>query len=188
MEIKSHKRKRTKFQQYNEEGNLICYCCKQYKPESDFDNTTPPSNWFRNHKDRRCKECKRKQYLKRREASRGKRDLDRMILERWHAARDRAKTHNIDFNLTVEYLKQLWDKQEGKCALSGIGMTYIFNCGRVHTNLSIDRITPSLGYIEGNVQLVCMACNQIKSDLTEEKMYNFCKMIVNNYEDVHKCK
>ena len=30
MEIKSHKRKRTKFQQYNEEGNLICYCCKQY--------------------------------------------------------------------------------------------------------------------------------------------------------------
>ena len=28
-----------------------------------FDNS--PSNWFRNGKDRRCKDCKKQQYLKR---------------------------------------------------------------------------------------------------------------------------
>ena len=32
-------------------------------------------------------------------------------------------------------------------------------------------------------QRVCMACNQIKSDITEEEMYNFCKKIVKTYEN-----
>lgn len=35
----------------------------------------------------------------------------------------------------------------------------------------------------GNIQLVCMACNQIKSDLSESEMYNFCKNIVEVYEN-----
>lgn len=90
---------------------------------------------------------------------------------------------NTDFNITIDYLKYLWNKQDGKCALSGIDMTYIFNSGRISTNISIDRIIPSKGYTMGNIQLVCMACNQIKSDLTEEEMYNFCKKIVEIYEN-----
>lgn len=62
-------------------------------------------------------------------------------------------------------------------------MTYIFFNGRTSTNVSIDRILPEKGYTMDNIQLVCMACNQMKNDLTEEQLYEFCKKIVNKYEN-----
>lgn len=179
----SDKRYRTKFQQYNDEGKLYCYKCKEYKDIEDFNICSIKSTWFRENRDRRCKSCKKEQYLKRRTASRGKKDLDRMLLERWHGAKERAITRDIPFSLTIDYIKSLWDAQKGKCALSGIDMTYIFNSGRIPTNVSIDKIYPDLGYVTGNIQLVCMACNQIKSDLSEQEMYNFCKKIVETYEN-----
>lgn len=181
MKLNISKRKRTKFKQYDSEGNLFCYSCKQYKPIGEFDFNS--ARWFRDNRDYRCKSCKKAQYLKRKEANRGKKDLDRILLERWYSAKERALKQNTDFNITIDYLKYLWNKQDGKCALSGIDMTYIFNSGRISTNISIDRIIPSKGYTMGNIQLVCMACNQIKSDLTEEEMYNFCKKIVEIYEN-----
>ncbi|UVY48073.1 MAG: hypothetical protein [Bacteriophage sp.] len=52
-------------------------------------------------------------------------------------------------------------------------MTYYFDSGRVPTNLSVDRIDSSLGYIKGNIQLVCMAVNQMKSVLTVEQLKYF---------------
>lgn len=177
----SNRRNRTKFKQYNDKGYLFCYCCKQYKPVGEFDFN--PARWFRDNKDYRCKSCKREQYLKRKAISRGKQDLDRMLLERWHGAKDRAISQNLEFNITTDYLRYLWNKQEGKCALSNLDMTFIFNSGRISTNISIDKIVPSKGYTMGNIQLVCMACNQIKSDLSESEMYNFCKNIVEVYEN-----
>ena len=181
MKLNTCKRQRTKFQQYNENGELLCYHCKKYKPIEEFDIN--PVRWFRDNRDYRCKSCKKEQYLKRKAISRGKQNLDRMLLERWHGAKDRAIKQNLEFNITVDYLKYLWNNQNGKCALSNLDMTYIFNSGRIPTNVSIDKINPSKGYIMGNIQLVCMACNQIKSDLSEKEMYNFCKSIVEVYEN-----
>ena len=75
---------------------------------------------------------------------------------------------------------KLWDTQHGKCAISGIDMTYIANCGRIPTNVSVDRIDSSKGYIKGNVQLVCMAVNQMKNDLDMQTLLTFCDAIVSN--------
>lgn len=181
-----NKRIRTKFIQFDENYNLYCYKCRKYKPINLFDCNS--NNWYRANRDRRCKECKKLQYLKRRENCRGKKDLDRMLLERLHAAKDRAKIHNLEFTITIEDLKKMWINQDGKCALSGIDMTYIFNKGRIPTNVSIDKIDHTKGYILNNIQLVCMACNQMKNDLTELELYNFCKLIVNNYESKNNKK
>jgi hypothetical protein len=185
MNLNSYKkRKRTKFEQYNLEGNLICYKCNEYKPETEFDIN--PNRWFRNNRDYRCKECKKQQRLKRLITNRGKQDLDRLLLERYLGAKDRAKNKNLDFNLTLDFLKYLWNKQCGKCALSNIDMTSVFFSGRVPTNVSIDRIDSNKGYIMDNIQLVCMACNQMKNDLTKEELYKFCKNIVETYESKNK--
>ena len=95
----------------------------------------------------------------------------------------------MDFLIIVfhlDYLLDLWDKQNGICALSGIKMTYELKKGRTPTNVSIDKIDRTKGYIIGNIQLVCMACNQIKSDMSEELMYYFCKKIVEHYESKNK--
>ena len=54
-------RYRSKFKQFDDNGNLLCYSCKEYKPLDCFDRN--PDKWFRAEKDTRCKECKKKAYL-----------------------------------------------------------------------------------------------------------------------------
>ena len=35
---------------------------------------------------------------------------------------------------------------------------------------SIDRIIPELGYVKGNVQIICMLANRIKSNATPDQV------------------
>jgi hypothetical protein len=76
---------------------------------------------------------------------------------------------------------KLWNKQNGLCAISKIPMTYEMDAGRVYTNVSIDQIEQGKGYTEDNVQLVCMAVNQLKSDWDMNTVKYICEMVVNNY-------
>lgn len=74
-----------------------------------------------------------------------------------------------DWSFTVEQGMELWDKQKGKCALSGVLMTYARDGqGSKDFNLSLDRIDPTVGYIPGNVQLVAYRVNLMKHTLTED--------------------
>lgn len=57
-------------------------------------------------------------------------------------------------------------------------MTYELNNGRVNTNVSIDRIDSTKGYLKTNVQLVCMVVNQMKSDLSLNELISICKQII----------
>jgi len=61
-------------------------------------------------------------------------------------------------------------------------MTYEINNGRVPTNLSVDKIDCKLPYSKNNIQLVCMAVNQMKSDMTIAQLIYFCKNIIENNE------
>ena len=166
------------------DGLLVCNKCHQYKPISDF---TPnhTKNKERKYYSYCCKSC-----LNKRQAAH---DINLPDINKLHrclnfrllGAKDRAKASNLEFKITLDYLKELWNKQCGRCSISDIPMTYELRKGRIPTNVSIDRINSKEGYIMGNIQLVCMACNQIKSDLTEEEMYNFCKKIVEYYENTN---
>lgn len=57
-------------------------------------------------------------------------------------------------------------------------MTILAGSGRVNTNISIDRIDSSLGYVRGNVQFVCDIVNRIKQDLSQEELYKWCNLIL----------
>lgn len=83
-------------------------------------------------------------------------------------------------NLTVEYLFDMYQKQNGLCALSGKEMTYITGSGRVPTNISIDRIDSNIGYDEGNIQLVCVQANKMKQELTGSELTDWCECISNH--------
>ena len=172
-------------ERYNKEysnGLLLCHKCNQYKDINEF-SAEGSSSPLRNYRRYICKDC----YTKfQRDKDINLNDDDKLIKclrLRFLGARERALKLNIDFNITLDYIKELWNKQNGICALSGIPMTYLLKEGRIPTNISIDKIDRTKGYTIGNIQLVCMACNQIKSDLTEEEMYNFCKKIVEIYEN-----
>jgi len=164
----------------NSEDKILCTKCFIYKEDDDFD--IAKDNWFRRKKDRRCIECKKLQYLKRRVNGRGKRDVNRLLLERWHGIKERAakKNYTVDFNWG--FLKELWEKQKGLCAISKIEMTFEMNNGRIPTNVSVDKINSKDNYTKDNIQLVCMAVNQMKNDLTIEQLLYFCKEILKENE------
>ena len=167
------------------DGKLLCHCCGEYKSESEF-SPNGEANPIRNNHRSLCKSCTTQRQREHLINLDNEPKLKKCLNARLLAAKDRANKHNIPFNITLEYLLDLWDKQRGVCTLSGIKMTHELKTGRTPTNVSIDRIDRTKGYVMGNIQLVCMACNQIKSDMTEDLMYYFCKNIVEQYENKNK--
>lgn len=84
-------------------------------------------------------------------------------------------------NIDRFYLKQIWDDQNGLCAISGIPMTYISGLGKVPTNVSIDRIDCKKPYIKDNVRLTCVSVNIMRGILTDEQLLEMCNKIIKNY-------
>lgn len=87
-------------------------------------------------------------------------------------ARKRGKT----FAMTVDrdYLYKLFKSQKGLCAISGMPMTIQLNCEYA---LSLDKIIPSLGYVEGNVQWLCWCVNRAKGEMPLDDFKEMCRII-----------
>lgn len=171
-----------------QEGKLLCHCCGEYKNIEEF-SPNGMANPIRNNRRSICRECTTKRQKEHNRELQNDIKLNKCLRWRWLSARDRSRRNkNIAFSITLEDVVALWNKQNGKCALSGIEMTYELQKGRTPTNVSIDKIDRTKGYIPENIQLVCMACNQMKSDMSEEELYSFCKNIIKTYEDKHPDK
>lgn len=167
---------------FNEKGELLCRKCGQYKTEDHFFNDKLQK--YRHFKGTECKECQRvrkQKYWRTKEVE----DLDNYIRILVNGCKSRMskgkrKYQSLDFDITKEFIKELYLKQDGKCAISKIPMTYIAGSGKHITNVSIDRIDSNKGYTKDNVQLVCSQVNMMKSDLTFDELLSFCKSIVEN--------
>jgi hypothetical protein len=92
-----------------------------------------------------------------------------------HAAK---RKQHLGFDIDIGFLLQLYETQNGKCALSGVEMTYSAGNGRVGTNISIDRIDSKRGYVRGNVQFVCDLVNRMKQDCEEEQFFEWCRRVL----------
>jgi hypothetical protein len=88
-------------------------------------------------------------------------------------------------SISVDYLLDIWTKQNGDCALTGIKMTW--GQGSIlPTSISIDRIDQSLGYVEGNVRLLCHAVNCFRGRMTDEEMLAMARSIVWKQENLNR--
>lgn len=158
----------------------FCNTCKRWLPQTKFSRDTTNLHNNRGGLCTQCKDCQRIRYYK--ERQRILEDDFLALKYKLNAAlkgsRRRSKEKNQYNDLDTEYLLYLWNKQKGECALTGIQMTYKFYEGRVNTNLSIDRIDSSKGYTRDNVQLVIMAANQMKNDLTLDELIDMCKKVI----------
>lgn len=85
--------------------------------------------------------------------------------------------------LTIEDCLQLLNKQDGRCALSGVDLTHIRGHGIVPTNASIDRVDAGGPYIKENVQLVCCATNAFRGSKSIAEYLWWCKKVCEyNYQ------
>jgi hypothetical protein len=89
-----------------------------------------------------------------------------------------------DSCICTEVLYDLWVKQDGKCAVTGLPMTHISGQGRVGTNLSIDRIDSTAGYTRDNIRLVCSQVNLMRSSLSDSELVDWCHKVIQG-QSVH---
>lgn len=89
-----------------------------------------------------------------------------------------AKERGLDFNVTIEWVWNLYLKQERKCALSGLDIVfYTSSRKRSEQTASLDRIDSSKGYIEGNLQWVHKHINLMKGQAPQGDFIRYCKAI-----------
>lgn len=136
-------------------------------------------------KSEKCKEYYREYYLKNKEYYKGKRKIkrEREIQENplkilLYSVRDTSKSHKKEFNLTHEYLLELWKSQNGRCHYSNFPMKCTTG-NKSPEQVSIDRIDSSKGYIQGNIALCCLSINFAKNSFSEQDLRLFLKNIKN---------
>lgn len=174
-----------KIKQVNEKEELLCCKCKIYQHSCEFHNDK--NQPCRKYKSSECKTCQR---IRKQKYWRLKEEFNLELLLRGllNGCKQRVLGHTTKFgkykgmelNITFDDLLLLYYKQKGKCAISGIEMSYIIGGGRKDTNISIDRLDNSKGYVLNNIQLVCVQVNMMKGTLNKERLVFFCKNIVNN--------
>jgi len=97
-----------------------------------------------------------------------------------------AKTRNFDFgaDVTLEYLWELFKKQEKKCALTGMALSFNVADSTNDGTASLDRIDAKLGYVRGNVQWIHKDINRMKQHYSESYFIEMC----NKVSDYKGCK
>lgn len=94
-----------------------------------------------------------------------------------------ANIRDISFEVTKEYIYELYLNQNKRCALCGIEISlpksyFEISCGNF--TASLDRIDSSKGYIEGNLQWVHKKINIMKQAMPDNEFIIWCKMIANH--------
>lgn len=154
----------------------ICSSCKQYKKSNNFPKNK--HNKLRDGLSYVCKNCYSTIYNKNRIEKATINKLDYTLKMRLNDSKQRAKKRNIYNDIIIEDLYELWNTQNGKCAISGIDLTVESYNGRVNTNVSIDRIDSTKGYTKSNIQLVCSTINMMKGSLNIDELIFFCENIL----------
>jgi hypothetical protein len=101
------------------------------------------------------------------------------------AAKQRSKNKGLVFDIDIDFIVDMYQKQDGLCALSGLEMTYRGDRGsqEMFQSFSIDRIDSEGGYTRDNVQLLCWGVNSIKNRMSTELMLDLVKSIY-EYNDL----
>lgn len=92
-------------------------------------------------------------------------------------------------NLTLNYLKSVWNAQQGKCPMTGWNMrlpdsTNGWVGGSVPEAASLDRINNAKGYVRGNVRFVAVMVNLARQAFTDDDVKRFARAVVDLAEQV----
>ena len=174
---RSIERKKIRFER-PVEGIRKCACCEIEKDISEYHSDKSSPTGLQTY----CKDCQTQKTKKCTSTLNG--FIKKIYKDMYHNAERRAKELNIE--LTIEDIHELYNKQKGLCAISGLKMThetYAFK-DKEHIinrlNISIDRINSSLGYTKDNVQLLAAIVNRMKTDLPDSEFIKICSIITQN--------
>jgi hypothetical protein len=148
-------------------SDKICNTCKKKLEKKNF-RIIKRKNWVGFYP--QCKSCENLKMKSNYE----KNPIPQMLSN----AKIRAKKRGLKFNLTNEYLKEIFPK-DNKCPITGVDFQFGYkNDNKINKNYapSLDRIVPSKGYVKGNVMIICDLMNRMKQDSSfddMEKLFKF---------------
>lgn len=88
-------------------------------------------------------------------------------------------------DITLEFLKELWDNQDGRCPITGWKMvlppttTDYAKMVLEPKTASLDRIVPGKPYTKNNVRFVCYMGNVCRHTFTDEDVRMFAEAVIN---------
>jgi hypothetical protein len=108
----------------------------------------------------------------------GTKDISKTYFNNLKRGSKRA-TRTLEFSVSLEYLQHILELQNYKCALSNIDLITHSTAKRDSTEatISLDRIDPTQGYVEGNVQWVHKDINLMKFDFNEKNFIELCGLV-----------
>lgn len=98
-------------------------------------------------------------------------------------SKHRAKKRGIEFYLDLEDMQAKWREQDGRCAISGMPLTY-YRRGTGSpslSNASIDRLNPVGPYTIDNTHLVCSGVNLMRRHLELDEFIVWCRQIADHH-------
>lgn len=110
----------------------------------------------------RCRKCKNKG-MRRWYLSRMRNDRPYML---WQSAKERARRHGILFTITPDDVRAAYGS---RCPVLGVQWDLTRTRGAPNAP-SLDRLSPNRGYVPGNIAVISMQANKIKSDAHGEQV------------------
>jgi hypothetical protein len=165
--------------------DIKCSKCEEYKNPNDFfgDKKAPDARYNKHYW---CKKCflsrQKKQPYHRKETE--SRFITRIVQSCRASARGREKKdkkNNEDkksrgeCTIDREMLLKLKEKQNNKCAISGVELVWKHHS---KNKTSIDRIDCDKGYTEDNIRLVTQQINYAMSNFEYDWFLDMCKNVV----------
>lgn len=135
-----------------EELKFVCKMCGERK---DYNSFSPQKACKYGIDTGRCKQCKSEYERKRR--------IENYQHEKYiyYRLKSRCRINKIPFNLDLEDIVI-----PDVCPVFGTK----FIVGDYNLTASVDRITPSLGYVKGNIRIISNKANRIRNNVTSDDL------------------
>ena len=96
------------------------------------------------------------------------------LSRKYQHARRSSKTKGQEFNITLQDVKDIMKKQNGKCYYTGQLFVDTFD---MNERLSLDRLDNSKGYTKENTVICRWIVNKLKSNIEYSKFIEICNQI-----------
>jgi hypothetical protein len=103
------------------------------------------------------------------------------LIQRW---KESASKRKIEWDITKDQLDNLWEKQNGLCALTGQTMHLERSSDHKWSIVSLDRIDSAGIYDVDNCQLVISAVNLSKYTFSNKQYIDLCRKVM-EYQNVN---
>lgn len=152
---------------------IVCACGNSY---------VRPTSYITRNKDKGCSRCRPKGKSHRYTGTKNiSGNVWAGIIHRSKASQRRGRSTDIDFQITIEFAQELFDRQDGRCAYTNwpIGFSKWDRIDGQYTECtaSLDRVDSSLGYTEDNVVWVHKIANRAKSDMPLALFLELCNAV-----------